>query len=62
MLFQVTDEQRERFRALLKTQQHHQITPEVRRELFQQSQGQSVGAAKQKARDSQVTEMDMETN
>ena len=32
---EISDEQRERLKALLKSQQHHQITPEVRRELFQ---------------------------
>ena len=41
---QINDEQREGFKELLKVHQHHQITQEVRRELFN-----SANAAKDNA-------------
>lgn len=32
--FELTDEQRNQLKLLLRVQQHHLITPEIRRELF----------------------------
>ena len=33
--FELNDNHRERFKQLFRSQQHHQITPEIRREMFQ---------------------------
>lgn len=42
--FELTGDQRETMKALLKVQSHHLITPEIRRELFAASAGAGAGA------------------
>ena len=43
---ELTAEQREQLRVLLRAQAHPYITPEIRRELFQQQQQQQPGSGR----------------